>query len=68
MEGVFEVRMSSNGKIIKFPGDKDEMLPLEKWDWSAFKAVWEAIATTNGEDAAWQVVYELWERRTGKSG
>jgi len=39
---------------------------LQEWGWDDFKAVWETITVLYGEDAAWQTVYTIWQKRANK--
>ena len=49
-------------KVLQFR-KKEEMKDLMDWDWEDFKAVWESIKETDGEDVAWQAIYDLWQAR-----
>lgn len=51
-------------KVIKFP---DQMKDITTWDWQDFKIVWEQFAKVQGEDAAWQMIYQLWQVRAGEN-
>jgi hypothetical protein len=43
-----------------------EMLPLEEWRASDFRAAWTAWAEKNGEASAWELIYALWQIRAGE--
>ena len=50
------------GKVIPFP---EQMMDVAEWTWSDFRDVWKAIASKQGEDTAWKVIYEIWRHRAG---
>ena len=56
-------------KIIEVPvkrDDNDEMLALEDWDWSEFKTLYDTVAPERGEEAAWKMIYAIWQLRAGE--
>ena len=53
-------------KVYDFPSKNDEILPIEEWAWSDFMSVWGEIAEKAGEEAAWKMVYQLWQARAGE--
>lgn len=56
----------SSQKHDDLSGSESGMIPIERWDQSGFRAMWNTIVALDSEDEAWQVIFSIWEIRAGE--
>ncbi|OPX89464.1 MAG: hypothetical protein A4E53_01541 [Pelotomaculum sp. PtaB.Bin104] len=59
-------KISKNNVVPFTRTPKEDMLPLQEWEYSDFKLLFDQLRETYNEDEAWKTIHRIWQIRAGE--